>query len=398
MARITDMMDDYFDESVTLPEVELSARRIRQRTLEKAGIQKQSRRPVRVGLIAAAVAVVMMGTVGAAYVISHQNTKALMETGPNSGGYYPVELDERSLSVIDNTSQDYGTSVTDNGTTVTLDSVMGFRSEEMSVVYLTLTVAPPAGTNLTADIQDCGFWEQQPDFFGASSGGGTTTAIDNGDGTYSVMLMYTVMGEIESDSMELTLSGFGNVSKEVAHGLYDGTREIEVPGTWSLTIEDLQLTEPENLTFDTALFAGTSVQPSKITVSPFGGAVTMADPSNDVVAAHREELKALCPDLEIDWDQMTAEQLKLLLAEGAVFSDEQTDAICELLDNGTGSSFGGIQSIQLQYPDGSTYDGQVVHLSTDDDGNMIVRYIFEAPQNLDQADTLVIEGTKVPLK
>ncbi len=394
MARITDMMDDYYDNSVALPEVKVSAKRIQQKTMNKLGTR--SRRRVPRLLIAAAVAVVMMGTVGAAYVISHQNTKALMETGPNTGGYYPVELDERSLSVIDNTSQDYGTSVTDNGTTVTLDSVMGFRSEEMSVVYLTLTVAPPAGTDLTADIQDCGFWEQNPDFFGASSGGGSTTAIDNGDGTYSVMLMYTVMGEIESDTMELTLSGFGNVSKEVAHGLYDGTREIEVPGTWSFTIENLQLTNPETLEFDAALFAGAGIQPSKITVSPFGGTVTMA--SNDVVAAHREELQAICPDLDIDWNRMTAEQLNLLLAEGAVFTEEQTDAIWELLDNGTGSSFGGINSVQLQYPDGSTYDGQVVHLSTDENGNMIVRYIFEAPQSLDQAEALVIEGTVVPLR
>lgn len=359
--------------------------------------KKRSLRPARV-LIAAAVVAALTVTAGAVYVITHQNTKALMETGPNSGGYHPVELDERSLSVIDNTSQDFGTSVTDNSTAVTLDSVMGFQSEEMSVVYLTLTVVPPAGTELTADIQDCGFWEQQPDFFGASSGSGSTTAIDNGDGTYSVMLMYTVMGEIESDRMQLTLSGFGNVSKEAAHGLFDGTREIEVPGTWNFTIEDLQLTEPETLEFDTALFAGTGIEPSMITVSPFGGTVTMADPSNDVVAAHREELKAICPDLEIDWNQMTAEQLNLLLAEGSVFTDEQTDAICELLDNGTGSSFGGINSIQLQYPDGSTYEGQVVHLSKDEDGNMIVRYIFEAPQDLDQAEALVIEGIHVPLK
>lgn len=361
------------------------------------GTRKKRPRLTRV-LIAAAVVAALTVTAGAAYVISHQNTKALMETGPNTGGYYPVELDQQSLSVIDNTSQDFGTSVTDNGTTVTLDSVMGFQSEEMSVVYLTLTVAPPAGTELTADIQDCGFWEQQPDFFGASCGGGSTTAIDNGDGTYSVMLMYTVMGEIESNRMQLTLSGFGNVSKEAAHGLFDGTREIEVPGTWSFTIEDLQLTEPETLEFDTALFAGTGIQPRKITVSPFGGTVTMADPSSDVVAAHREELKAICPDLKIDWDQMTAEQLNQLLAEGAIFTDEQTEAICELLDNGTGSSFGGINSIQLQYPDGNTYDGQVVHISTDEDGNMVVRYIFEAPQDLDQAETLVIEGIHVPLK
>lgn len=359
--------------------------------------KKRSLRPARV-LIAAAVVAALTVTAGAVYVITHQNTKALMETGPNSGGNIPVELDERSLSVIDNTSQDYGTSVTDNSTTVTLDSVMGFQSEEMSVVYLTLTVAPPAGTELTADIQDCGFWEQQPDFFGASSAGGSTTAIDNGDGTYSVMLMYTVMGEIESDRMQLTLSGFGNVSKEAAHGLFDGTREIEVPGTWSFTIEGLQLTEPEMLAFDAALFAGTGIQPSKITVSPFGGTVTMADPSNDLVAAHREELKAICPDLEIDWNQMTAEQLNLLLAEGSVFTEEQTEAICELLDNGTGSSFGGINSIQLQYPDGSTYEGQVVHISTDEDGNMVVRYIFAAPQDLDQAEALVIEGIQVPLK
>lgn len=394
MAKITDLMDDYYDNSVALPAVKVSAKRIQQKTMSKLG--RRSRRRVPRLLIAAAVAAVMMVTAGAAYVISHQSTKALMETGPNTGGYFPVELDERSLSVIDDTAQDYGTSVTDNGTTVTLDSVMGFRSEEMSVVYLTLTVAPPADTELTADIQDCGFWEQQTDFFGTSSG--TTTAIDNGDGTYSVMLMYTVMGEIESDRMELTLSGFGNVSKEAAHGLYDGTREIEVPGTWSFTIEDLQLTEPENLAFDAALFADAGIQPSKITVSPFGGTVTMADPSEDVVAAHREELKAICPDMDIDWDQMTAEQLNTLLAEGATFTDEQELAIYDLLDYGTGSSFGGINSIQLQYPDGSIYAGQVVHLSTDENGNMIVRYIFEAPQDLDQAEALVIEGTEVPLR
>lgn len=46
--------------------------------------KKRSLRPARV-LIAAAVVAALTVTAGAVYVITHQNTKALMETGPNRG-------------------------------------------------------------------------------------------------------------------------------------------------------------------------------------------------------------------------------------------------------------------------------------------------------------------------
>lgn len=369
---------------------------------------KRRHRPLVRGLLAAAIMVICCVTAGAIY-ISHQKTVALMETGVQTGGYESVEVDDTAIEVIDEKSVDYNTAVTDSGTTVTMDSVMGLISEDFTLCYITLTIEPPERTALTADMKECSFMEAflQPEDASVSiSGGGTATAIDNGDGTYSAMLMWQFHGsDLRNIPMKLELRGFGNVSKEVAGDLYSGNRDIEIPGSWVFHFDALPLEETVSLSFDPALFADEKIHPSRIELSSFGAIVTYTAEATDVVEALGLMMTEKYPELDVDWRRMDLEILNLLCAEGSAFTEEQQQDIEAFL-----ADFGGIHGealnaqltdYRLLYQDGSvckTGSEYPDWTGVRDTGESIALICFDAPVDLSQLAFFEIGSVQVPIQ
>lgn len=286
---------------------------------------------------------------------------------------------------------------------------MGLTSEDFTLCYITLTIAPPEGTVLTADMENCGFMKaflQPEDASIPTSGGGTETAIDNGDGTYSAMLMWQFHGaDLRNVPMKLELGGFGNVSKEVAGDLYSGSREIEIPGSWVFHFDNLPLEETVSLSFDSALFADEKIHPTKIELSSFGAIVTYTSEATDVVEALGLMMTEKYPELEMDWGSMDLEILNLLCAEGSAFTDAQQEDIEAFL-----ADFGGIHSealsaqltdYRLLYQDGSvckTGSEYPDWAGVRDTGESIALICFDAPVDLGKLASFEIGSVQVPIQ
>lgn len=397
--------EDIFDAIGTLEDEAVFNAKVMRKTTKR----KPRRTAFRLSLIAAVLVVIFSVSAGAVYLISHQKTVDLLETGIATGGAVPVELDEPAIEVIEEKSVNYNTVLTNEGTTVTLDSVMGFTSEDYTVCYITLDIAPPEGTQLTSGPEDWGFMEsflQPEDDNLTSSGGGSVTAIDNGDGTYSAMVMWQFYGsDLRDIPMKLLLRGFGNVSKEVARELYGGTREIEVPGEWVFHFEALPLDKTAPLEFDTTLFADEKIHPTKIELSSFGAIVTYTAESTDFIEKLGLIMSEKYPELEVDWPQMSLEQLNLLCAEGAAFTEEQQADIEAVLEE-----YGGMDSEALK-AELTDYrllyrDGTVCKIGsespdfgfTNEAGESVAIICFDAPVDIDELATFEIGNVEIPVE
>jgi hypothetical protein len=337
-------------------------------------------------------------SVGAAYYIGHEKSANLVASGIYTGGAKTVELDDTAREIIDTASQDYGISVTDSGASVTLESIMGFHSEDMSVLYITLTIQPPAGTQFTADMQECGFLERTTQLTTEVLGGsGYQSAIWNEDGTISAMLLQIYPGDVGDCGMTLRLSGFGNVSKAVIGDLFSGAREIEMPGDWEFQIEQLNLDTPITLSVDASLFQDSDLSPASITLSSFGGMLTLhntaADLSTAMIRAHQEELRALLPDQDLDnitWAQITS------LYESGAISQEELEEINNIIGEVTDVNVA--STLQLIYPDGSVYPADATIWSgVNAYGQFQTMFQFAVPQDVSQAEYLSLDGVKIPI-
>jgi hypothetical protein len=396
--RITDLLDDYQEDSIPMitgvptpaPEEVLNL------TRKKLGRSRVRRVPVLV-LVAALVAMLSISA-GAAYYIGHEKTANLVASGISTGGAEAVELDDTAREVIDTASQDYGMTVTDSGASVTLDSIMGFHAEDMSVLYITLTIQPPEGTQFTADIQACGFLERTTQLTTEALGGSSyQSALWNEDGTISAMLLHIYQGDVGDCGMTLHLGGFGNVSKAVIGDLYSGAREIEVPGDWEFQIDSLNLDTPITLSVDASLFQDSDLSPASITLSSFGGMLTLHNTAGDIsttmLRAHQEELRALLPDQDLDnitWSQITS------LYESGAISQEEMDEIDNIIGEVTDINVA--STLQLIYPDGSVYPADAtVWSGVNAYGQFQTMFQFAVPQDVSQAEYLSLDGVIIPI-
>jgi hypothetical protein len=396
--RITDLLDDYQEDSIpmitSVPTP--TAEEVLDLTRKKLGRTRSHRIPVLV-LVAALVAMLSISA-GAAYYIGHERSANLVASGIYTGGAEAVELDDTAREVIDAASQDYGITVTDSGASVTLESIMGFHSEDMSVLYITLTIQPPAGTQFTADIQACGFLERMPQLTTEVLGGsGYQSAIWNEDGTISAMLLYIYQGDVGDCGMSLHLGGFGNISKEVASALYSGKREIEIPGDWEFQIDHLNLDTPITISVDASLFQDSGLSPASVAMSSFGGMLTLNNTAGDIstamIRAHQEELSKLLPDQDLDnitWSQITS------LYESGAISQEEMEEIDNIIGEVTDVNVA--STLQLIYSDGSVYPADsTVWSGVNAYGQFQTMFLFEAPQDLSQAEYLSLDGIKIPI-
>lgn len=116
--RVTELLDDYQDVDLPLDPVPVPEfRRIKEVTMKR--IESKRHRPLRMLLIAAAIVALLAGTAVAA--IYYTNITNRMEANWNALG--GSEMTQEQKDFVESKSASINESVTDNGVTVTIDSV-----------------------------------------------------------------------------------------------------------------------------------------------------------------------------------------------------------------------------------------------------------------------------------
>ncbi len=317
--------------------------RIRERTMKQIRPNRNLSKRAIALLTAAAVFAALSITAGAVYLAVRAGNQDLMAAGPLTGGREPQQIDETAAAIIDEATQPLTIVYEDEETAVTLESVMGFATKPLSVMYLTFNVDYPDGTVFDCTADDLGFVRQDlrfsDDLF--ASGSGSHVVIMNDDGTCSIMMMYEFEADLSGHSAELTLTDFGNVSKEAMPGIYDGTDAPAVTGEWTFSFDLSLLGAPDEIAFDAALFEQAHFRPVTIELCEFGGALTLENDSVD------------------------------------------------------------LQAVALELKDGSLYQGVFRSFCEFNESTGEIHYthgfVFEVPQSLENAAALVVEGIRIPL-
>lgn len=136
--RITELLDEYREEDTLLQYTDVpDTDRIRKATMKK--LSRRKLRPLRVGLIAAAVTVLLMGTVAGSYVSRHWD--GLLEN------FFGVT--EQQKEVVDEALQDVYVTAQQDGCTFTVTQVLG----DEQCVLIAVEVTLPEGTELLTASQ-----------------------------------------------------------------------------------------------------------------------------------------------------------------------------------------------------------------------------------------------------
>lgn len=362
-------------------------------------------------LIAAVLAVLMSLGAVAYYVISHPKTVALMEAGPLTNGRLPVTVDETGQQIIDNTAIELNLSQTSNGTTVTVDSAMGFRDTTSSMLYLTLTITPPEGFEFPEDMADWCFFIPRitavPDDIEL---GRVESTVKNPDGTASMLMLFLPNGDLKNHSLRLSLEGFGIASKETVHELFDGTRTIELPGLWEFTIELPELPETQEIAFDAAAVKAAGLPLTALRLNSFGGVAVLEQQDTSRLRTFRKtygaQLKTDFPT--VDFEHMDDAEFDALCASGDLdgfLTKEEFAHLQALLYEMTPfyMDFARPEVVTLEYPDGSEYTvsfgeyGDNLWIDWEQDGTPYCQIVFTNPQPISQVTAIIINGIRIPL-
>ena len=370
------------------------------------------RRIPRVALIAAVLAIVLSFGAVAYYVVTHPKTAALIEAGPMTNGRIPVTVDETGMQIIDNAAIDLNLSQTSNGTTVTVDSVMGFRDPTSSMLYLTLTITPPEGYEFPEDMKDWCF--QMPRIAAVPDDielGRAESTIKNPDGTASMLMLFFPNGDLNHHSLHLDLEGFGMASKETYHEIAEGIRTIELPGNWIFHFDLPELPETQEISFDAQAVKEAGLPMTALRLNSFGGVAELEPQDVSQLRTLREtygdQLKTDFPTL--DFDRMDDAEFDALCAGGDVegfLTEAEFAHLHELLCAMPAFfvDFDRPKTVTLEYPDGSTYTvsygtcGDNLWIDWAEDGTPYCQIAFPNPQPISQATAIVINGIRIPLK
>ena len=401
-----------------LSEEELA--RIRRRVFEKlpqSQTKVKKRRRIRPLLIGLAAALALSITAGAVYEWLHTKEAALLAADPIDGGLAPVLLDDQAQAVIDQAATDYAMSAESEETTVTLDSAMGFHSEDYSLAYVTVTINAPAEDRDKLDPETLSFGRfalQPTDSEAFLAGDGSYSAVRNDDGSVSVMFCFLFRYQDVTDiPVTLTLRNI------MSQG-------VRLSGEWTFPIDKLALSELTTVSFDSSLFQESLVKPYDIQISNFGGKITMRGYQAMLDAKFRSAVQEKYGDLDLDWDKIERfdPQFQALYGEGVLSEEEYCDIIliAERYPDGQSSSL----RIGLEYEDGTVYSeirefgvypvkllmaqrGQLTEeeiaayagdagldaMYAEDDE--MFPFAFQAPQDISKASYLIIEDIKIPL-
>lgn len=118
--KITDLLDTYWDENIPMDSMPVpSTKSIKEAAMKKVNGRKNSLRPMRIALIAAAIIILLTGTVLGIMQYTRM-TESLEDRWETFGS---AEMTTEQKNFIEERSADIGESVTDQGITVTVDSV-----------------------------------------------------------------------------------------------------------------------------------------------------------------------------------------------------------------------------------------------------------------------------------
>ncbi len=368
------------------------------------------RRIPRAALIAAILAALLSLSAMAYYAITHANTVKLMEAGPMSNGRVQVTIDENGQKIIDDAAIDLGICQTSNGTTVTVDSIMGFEDPTGSMLYLTFTVTPPEGFEFPEDMAYWCFWNVRtaavPDDILVPRAEST---VRNPDGTASVLWMIFPSGETAGHKLHIAFEGFGMASKEVCADLYAGTRTIELPGQWEFELDLPTLPQTQDISFNADAVKEAGLPMTALRLNSFGGIVELEKQELSQLKLFREtygeQLKTDFPT--VDFERMDDAEFLALLESGdrdGFLTEDEFAHLNQLLRALPPVDFVKPESVTLEYPDGTEYTvsygtyGDNLWIDLDDDGEPYCSIAFLNPQPISQATAIVINGIRIPLQ
>jgi len=368
------------------------------------------RRIPRGALIAAVLAALLSISAVAYYAISHANTVALLESNPMTDLPVEVHVDETGQQIIENAAIDLGISQTSNGTTVTVDSIMGYKDPTESKLYLTFTITPPEGFEFPEDMSYWCFWDVRftavPDDIPI---GRTEATVKNLDGTASVLWVFSPMGDIAGHKLHIEFGGFGAASKEVCEDLYMGRRTIELPGNWEFDLDIPELPATQEIAFDRAAVKEAGLPMTALRLNSFGGVAELEEQELCQLKffrfAYGEQLRTDFPT--IDFDRMDDADFLALCNSGNIdgfLTEDEYEHLQELLRGLQPYTFARPTTLTLEYPDGTEYSvafgeyGDNLWIDWDDQGGLYCSIAFLNPQPISQATAIVINGIRIPLK
>lgn len=369
------------------------------------------RRIPRVALIAAVLAAVLSLSV-MAYAIARANSVRLMETGPLTNGRIPVTVDETGRQIVDSSAIELNLSQSSNGTTVTVDSVMGFRDPTSSMLYLTLTITPPEGYEFPEDMKDWCFETSRiaavPDDILM---GRMESTVKNPDGTASMLMLFMPNGDPENHGLHLDLENFGRASKETYHEIFEGIRTIELEGNWIFNFDLPALPETQEIRFDAAACKAAGLPMTALRLNSFGGVALLEQQEISQLRTFREtygdQLRTDFPN--VDFAQMDDAEFDALCAGGDVegfLTEAEFAHLQELLYAMPAYDLDFLHPtvFTLEYPDGTEYTvsfgeyGDNLWIDWDETGTPYCQIAFPNPQPISQVTAIVINGVRIPLK
>ncbi len=227
--KITELLDDYQGpfpvDSADVPDV----KRIKEETMKKIGAKR--RNPLRIALIAGAAAVLLAGS--ALAVAGYTRITSRMEQQWQE--QTSTEMTQSQKDFVEERSADLGESVTDQGITVTVDSV-NVAGDTVKLLY-TFTLDPEVYD--TEEYQFCRDW-MTPAYVESENYG--TVSFSTGGGGGAVMEHGTVQQEegLRFDLPEGASLGDGcttlHLNMETIMLSGKDTEEVEVSGKWSFAI------------------------------------------------------------------------------------------------------------------------------------------------------------------
>lgn len=325
--RITDLLDDYMDEKLYLDPVPVpDTKRIKEAAMKK--IKKQRNvRPLRIALIAAAVVLLLTGTVLA--VMHYTRITDSMEEKWNEQA--STEMTSEHKDFIEQRSASIGESVTDQGITVTIDSVT-CTADAVNILYsvaLDPVMYDLDSVENSADALSVK-WVENEDYGTMRSSGGGGSGMLEEDG-----VVWREMRVEFNDLPEGANLGDGKTTMHIKMNTFwmhsEEGKLPDVMGTWNFAFLLPQSEAAEAKTSDAVLNfdGGITLEISGINVTESGCGFTVVTDNNEYIFANNGEeammAAAAMPDAPIYTVEVKLADGTQVPSDGASMSHDETN-------------------------------------------------------------------------
>ena len=260
--KITDLLDEYMGDGIPVDPVPVpDLQRIKETAVKKTNQSHKHIRPLRIVLIAAAVIVLLTGTV-LGVVRYTRITESLEERWEMLGS---AEMTSEQKNFIEERSIAVGESITDQGATVTVDSVT-CTSDTVYMLY-SIALDPTAYDleNVTSILDWMSLASVENPKYGvvsSSRGGGNGDSAKNGIETWETTFQFLNLPEdanLGDGSTTLRID-----MTEIIYGKDDGTgmkeRDGSIQGNWSFSIRLPKSEKPEAKASDSVVAFDTTLE------------------------------------------------------------------------------------------------------------------------------------------